>query len=196
MKLRDKKIDPDAIDWAKYEITDDEKILKLKQIILGDLNLNFKFSELAKLGLKQKYIAEIYGVSPSTVSLRKDGKVGKYDTKDVLGNYSGALTEEFKKARKRMPHSDFLIELLELHGISQKKIAKIVYYYTMSPEIYDNRVGFRKLLRAFDIKADKVDMIVSQMYEFESPVLPTQDYTEYELPYPPSEFYRNKTNYY
>jgi len=196
MRLSKKKIDPNLIDWDEIGVNDDEKIEQLKQILVEPIPLRDKFLKLIEAGLRQKQIAKIYGVSESTISLRVSGKVGKYDITDVLGNYPDQLPAVLNKIRRRMPRSDYLIELLQLHGLSSKKISKILYHYSASPDIYDNRIGLRRLLKAFRTSDEKCDLIINQFYEFETPTAGNEHLEPPYASYGAYGFYTDNLNYY
>lgn len=164
MRISATKPEFDKIDWRSLGIDDESVLANVKAILDKPAQINSYMLELYQLGLKQKQIGDIFGVSESTVSLRLAGKVGHGEgiakkSKDQMKQYI-----QTQEAKNVCPHSEHLEETLLRFRISPRKTQDIVFVYTDSYPVYDKFKPFFELLRANRVSEKKAKLIMQRFF--------------------------------
>jgi len=164
MRLSATKPDFNQIDWETLGIEDESVLDNIKAILGKPAQVNSYMLELYQLGLKQKQIGAIFGVSESAVSLRLAGKSGSGEgvarkPQDQMQQYI-----QVQEAKESCPHSEYLEQTLLRFRISPRKMQDVVFLYTESYPTYDNPAMFFELLRANRVSEKKTKLIMQRFF--------------------------------
>jgi hypothetical protein len=164
MRVGATKPEFDKVDWESLGIEDESVLINIKAVLDKPAQINSYMLELYQLGLKQKDIGEIFGVSESTVSLRIAGKVGTGEgaarkPKDQMRQYI-----QIQELKDICPHSEHLEETLLRFRISPRKTQDILFLYTDTYPSYDKPESFYELLRANRVSEKKAKLIMQRFF--------------------------------
>lgn len=167
MRITATRPDFDKINWEELNIEDElvlDKLNDIKSILSKPAQINSYMLELYQIGLKQKTIGKIFGVSESTVSLRLAGKVGV--TEGIAKKKQNQLTQyiQAQELKSECPHSEYLEETLIRFRISPRKTEDIIFLYTETYPTYDNPEAFFELLRANRVSEKKAKLIMQRFF--------------------------------
>lgn len=164
MRISARKPEFDKINWSSLGVDDESVLANIKAILDKPAQINSYMIELRGIGLTQKQVGAIFGVSDSTVSLRTAGKVGAGEgiakkSKDQMLQYI-----QTQEAKDICPHSEHLEETLLRFRISPRKTQDIVFLYTDSYPVYDKAGAFFELLRANRVSEKKAKLIMQRFF--------------------------------